>query len=215
MGPFDPHSIARTYSSVAHDYAAAFADDLQRLPLDRQVLDRAASRVAHGGIVVEVGCGPAQVSAYLGARGVRAVGVDLALGMLHAAQQRNEGIPLAAADMRALPCASGSCAGAVFFYSLHHVPRADIAAVLTEVRRALLPEGVLVVATHVGEGELYGPPEWYGKTVEPLGGTLHAEPELRALLETCGFHVDEMQRRKNLPHEVSTERLYVTATATA
>jgi ubiquinone/menaquinone biosynthesis C-methylase UbiE len=199
---------------VAHDYAAAFADDLQRLPLDRQVLDRAASRVVHGGVVLDVGCGPAQVAAYLGERGVASVGVDIARGMLHAARQRNDGLPLAAADMRALPCATGSCAGAVLFYSLHHVARADIATVLTEVRRALLADGVLVVATHAGEGELYGPAEWYGKTVEPLGGTLHAEQELRALLERCGFHVDDIQHRTNLPHEVPTERLYVTATAT-
>jgi ubiquinone/menaquinone biosynthesis C-methylase UbiE len=215
MGPFDPRSVGRTYSSVAHDYAAAFADDLQQLPLDRQVLDRAASRVAHGGIVLDVGCGPAQVAAYLAERGVHAVGVDIALGMLRAARQRNDGVRLAAADMRALPCAPGSCAGAVLFYSLHHVPRADIATVLTEVRRALVSDGVLVVATHLGEGELYGSAEWYGKTVEPLGGTLHAEQELRAALEECGFEVDDIQRRTNLPHEVPTERLYVTATATA
>jgi ubiquinone/menaquinone biosynthesis C-methylase UbiE len=215
MEPFYPKSVGRTYGAVADDYAAAFADDLDDLPLDRAVLDDAASRITAGRPVVDIGCGPAQVADYLAARGLRTIGVDLAPGMLEAARRRTEGIPLVAADMRVLPFGSGCCGGAIAFYSLQHVPRAHIAAVLTEIRRVLAANGVLVVATHLGTGELTVGNEWFGKTVEPIGATLHDEDELTGLLRACGFEIEGVRRRPHLPHEADTERLYLTALSTA
>ena len=56
----------------------AFSNDLHALPLDRSVLDRIAALAASDGIVVDVGCGPGQVSDY----------VDISTRMLAAAQRR-------------------------------------------------------------------------------------------------------------------------------
>lgn len=164
MDHFDPGSIRRTYDTVADDYAAAFADDLSNLPLDRSVLDRAMSRMTAGRPVLDVGCGPAQVASYLAERGTPSIGIDVAHRMLQVARQRTDGIPLVAADMRNLPVVAESCAGAIIFYSLQYVPRTHIGAALTELRRVLAADGVLVIATHLGTGELYGGDEWFGKT---------------------------------------------------
>jgi hypothetical protein len=95
------------------------------------------------------------------------------------------------------------------------VPRIDIAGVLTEVHRTLRPGGLVVVATHLGEGELSGASEWFGKSVEPLCATLHRQEELETLLRQCSYDVDEAHHRTNLPHEAPTERVYITATARA
>lgn len=215
MAEFDPQSIRKTYDTVADDYATAFADDLSNLALDRAILDGAASRMTAGRPVLDIGCGPAQVAAYMVERGARTIGVDLAPRMLQVARRRTDGIPLVASDMRALPFASGSCAGAIAFYSLQYVPRAHIDVVLTEIRRVLEADGVLVLATHLGTGELYGGDEWFGKTVEPIGVTLHGEEELTGILRGCGFEIEVARRRANLPHEAETERLYLTALANA
>jgi ubiquinone/menaquinone biosynthesis C-methylase UbiE len=215
MAHFDPRTIRGTYEAVAGEYAAAFADDLERLEFDRAVLDAAASRMEEGGPVLDIGCGPGQVAAYLLARGVQSFGVDLAPRMLEVARRRTRELQLLAADMRALPIARGSCAGAVAFYSLQYVPRGHIGDVLTEVRRVLKGGAVLVLATHLGAGEIYGGEEWFGHKVEPIGATLHSDEELVVALRRCGFEIDSARRRHNLPHEAPTERLYVTAAARA
>jgi hypothetical protein len=49
--------------------------------------------------------------------------------------------------------------------------------------------------------------EWFGKTVEPIGVTLHGEEELTDILRGCDFAIDDARRRANLPHEAETERL--------
>lgn len=94
--------------------------------------------------VLEVGCGAAQCGRWLVTQGARVVSVDLSAGQLgHArALSRHTGVavPLAQADARRLPLATGSidlaCSafGAVPFV-------ADSAAVMTEVARVLRPGG--------------------------------------------------------------------------
>src|SRR5205823_3817068 len=97
--PFNPRSVREAYSAVADDYEAAFGDDLERLPVDTAVLDDAVERFQLNAPVLDVGCGPGQVGAYIAARGVGVVGVDLAPEMLAVAQRRTPKLPLAAADM--------------------------------------------------------------------------------------------------------------------
>ena len=122
--PFEPKTVRAAYDKVAEDYAAAFAGDLDRLPVDRAVLDAAAERLTGEGPVLDVGCGRAQIGESLADRGVPVIGVDLAPRMLVVARRRTPNLRLACADMRSLPIRSRSCSGAVAFYSIQHLPRA-------------------------------------------------------------------------------------------
>ena len=55
--------------------------------------------------------------------------------------------------MRSLPFASARVGGIVAFYSLFHLRRAELGAVLREFRRVLRPGGRVLFSTHEGEGD--------------------------------------------------------------
>src|SRR5258708_5966371 len=109
MDPFSSRLVAAAHGVAAPDYAQAFAADLDQLPLDRSVLDRAAVAAA-AGVILDLGCGVGQVGEYLRARGAGVVGCDLSQEMLRVGRRRHAALVLAAADMRVLPLRSGSCA---------------------------------------------------------------------------------------------------------
>ena len=210
MEPFYPATVRAAYDVVAEDYVVAFADDLEQLPVDRAVLDAGVGRLTRPGPMLDVGCGPAQVAEYLANRGVPVIGVDLAARMLGVAQRRLASLPLVCADMRLLPFRSRSCSGAAMFYSLQHLPRAAIGDVFGELRRVLAPGGVLLIATHLGEGEVYLS-EFLGHHIDPLGGTLHARDELERALIRESFMLEDVRHRDPLPHEYQSRRIYLIA----
>jgi len=213
VDPFQPATVRRTYDVVAEEYDAAFGDDLAQLPFDRQFLDDFAVVGEGGAPVIDVGCGPGQVAAYLADQGIKVIGIDLAPRMLQVAHRcrKVEGI---AADFRRLPLRGTSCAGVVAFYSLPFVRRHELLPVLREIRRVTRTGGSLGLATHLGRGEIHGSDEWLGHAVEPIALTLFDEQEIRVALAAASFNIDETRYREPLPHEHQGPRVYVRATAT-
>jgi len=208
MEPFDASVVRAAYDTVAEDYAEAFADDLLQLPLDRQVLDTVAQRIATGESVLDLGCGPGQVGQYLAERGLLVVGMDLAQQMLQAARRRTGNDRMACGDMRSMPFRSGAFSGVVAYHSVHNLPRPALRTALAKVHRILKPSGSFVVATHLGEGEVYSN-EFLGHDIETVGGILYRDEELRAVLDSCSFLVEELHYRDPLPHEHNTQRIYL------
>jgi ubiquinone/menaquinone biosynthesis C-methylase UbiE len=213
MSLFDPRAVRRTYDTVAGEYAAAFADDLDRLPFDRQFLDDVAERSPGRGPLLDIGCGPAQVATYLAARGMSVFGIDLSPGMLGVARTRNTELPLTAADVRHLPLRARSCAGAVAFYSLHNLIRPDFPRALRELRRVLTSGAPLALAMHLGEGELSVGTEWLGHEVEAVGFALYSQEQITEALVDLAFDVELVRQRGPLPHEYQGPRIYLLASA--
>jgi SAM-dependent methyltransferase len=205
---FDPAVLRDAYDAIAPEYAATFGGDLDQLDLDRRLLDFVAATAADG-LVLDVGCGPAQAGGYLAGRGTRVLGLDLSAGMTAAAADRygSLGLVAARADMRRLPLCGRSCGGAASFYALHHLPRGELPAVLGEFGRVLAPGAVLLLATHEGTGEFVadGHPD--------IKGTLYTGEELERALTRAGFRCVQAHRRDPLPHERQSDRVYVTAVA--
>ena len=208
--PFDAVAVRAAYDVVAEDYAKAFAADLIRLPTDRQVLESVAERSHGDSLVLDLGCGPGQVGQYLAERGLRVVGLDLALQMLRVAERRTGNRSFACGDMRSTPFGSGSFSEVVAFYAIHHLPRSALGNALTEIRRVLKPGGLFVVATHLGQSEVYSS-EFLGHPIETVGGTLYSEDEFLSELQRQSFVVENVRQRDPLPHEHQTRRIYVTA----
>jgi ubiquinone/menaquinone biosynthesis C-methylase UbiE len=205
--PFDASAVRAAYDLVAEDYVAAFGDDLSRLVIDRSVLDEATERFGVGP-VLDLGCGPGQVAEYLSVRGVEVVGLDLATQMLRLAAKRTGRDRFTCGDMRALPFRSQSFSAVVAFYSVHHLPRSDLSSALREIHRVLAPDGIFVIATHLGHGEVYTN-QFLGHEYETVGGTLYGEAELRDALVRLSFTVEQARRRDPLPHEHQSQRIYL------
>ena len=208
--PFDAAAVRAAYDVAAEDYAEAFAADLLRLSTDREVLDSVAERSHGDSIVLDLGCGPGQVGQYLTERGVRVVGLDLALQMLLVAGRRTGNRNFACGDMRSAPFGSESFSEVVAFYAIHHLPRSALGNALTEIRRILKPAGLFVVATHLGESEVFSN-EFLGHPIETVGGTLYRKDELLIELQNQSFVVEDVRHRDPLPHEHQSRRIYVTA----
>ena len=103
---------------------------------------RRAVRELHlepGARVVDVGCGTGDLCRVLGRAGLRAVGVDMAAGMLARA---HTSAPLVRADALQLPLADASVDGAISGFALRNV--VDIAACFREAARVIRPGGRVV-----------------------------------------------------------------------
>ena len=145
-----------------------------------------ADGVAGRGPVLDVGCGPGQVTAYLVERGVDASGVDLSPRMIEHARRLYPHCTFAAASATELELAESSLAGVMGWWSLFNLPRDVLPQVLASFARALMPGGLLIVATHVGGDDLVRT-EAYGGV--PVSWTTHRwQPEqLTTLIEQAGL----------------------------
>ncbi|MGA8521816.1 MAG: ubiquinone/menaquinone biosynthesis methyltransferase [Candidatus Dormiibacterota bacterium] len=154
-----------------------------------------------GAWVIDLGCGTGDLCRVLGRAGLRAVGVDMAAGMLAKA---HTAAPLVRADALQLPLRDASVDGAVSGFALRNV--VDIAACFGEAARVIRPGGRAVFL------EVSEPPNrlvrfahslYFRRIVPVVGGLLSdrtayrylpastaylpAPSELLALLTGAGF----------------------------
>jgi SAM-dependent methyltransferase len=173
------------------------------------VLDEALA-LADDGWVLEAGSGPAPAARYLGGRAANVLALDLSHEMLVVAGARNPDLRRTQGDLRRLPLRDGCCSLVIAYYTLQHVHRSELPAVLGEIRRVLRPGGVLVIGTHLGDGDMYAD-EFLGHRISTMAGALHDRDELLSLLAHAGFRVDVERQRDALPHEYDSRRIYLVA----
>jgi SAM-dependent methyltransferase len=202
---YDPRAVRDLYHGMAAEYEVRFGAELREQDSDTEFLDAALAGLPDGA-VLDVGCGPAQVSGYLLRRGRTAVGIDMAPGMLAAAARLVPDAGLIAADLLALPLRPASCAGAVASYSLHHLPRALIGAALTGLREVLKPGGVLIVITHGGDGE-----QWLDRPEGRIVVTRYAPRELGRLLRESGLIPEVTSMRPPREGEYPADKIRISA----
>jgi uncharacterized protein YceH (UPF0502 family) len=201
--------VRSSYSAVAGAYADALVDELEALPFERWLLDRVVD-LAGTAPVVEVGCGPGHVTAYLADRGADATGHDLVPAMVEEARRRFPGATYDVADLRRLmrPPAADGWGAVLAWYSLVHTAPAELPEVIASLVRPLRPGGWLVYAGHAGSGLLHRD-EVFGTDVD-LDFVLHEPAAVAALFEGAGLVDVEWYRRSALTARgETTERGYV------
>ena len=114
-----------------------------------------------------------------------------------------------AADMRALPLAADVVGGVLAFYSLIHVRRSELVAVLQQFHRVLRPGGRVLFSAHEGDGEVELD-EFLDEPV-PLAASFFKLEELTTASHAAGLDVLRAERRAPYPSESSTVRLCVEA----
>jgi SAM-dependent methyltransferase len=202
--------VSSGYDALAEEYVAHLYHELEHKPLDREWLERFAATVGSTGPVCDLGCGPGHVARYLQELGVQVLGVDLSPRMIELARQLNGGIDFRVGNMVALSVADGSWSGIVAFYSIIHIPRTQIAAVLHEFWRVLRLGGEVLLAFHVGEEVRHVDTLW-GQQVA-LDFIFYQRAWIEEQLRAAGFEiVESIERDPYEGFEVATRRAYIRA----
>jgi SAM-dependent methyltransferase len=210
----DPQKLSdyqSSYDRIAEEYTARIAGELNHKPLDRMLLDAFAARVNGTGRVCDLGCGPGHVARYLHERGVDIFGIDLSPGMLEQARKLNPNIEFQQGNMLALDVADGAWAAIVAFYSIVHIPKADIPQVFREMFRTLNDSGLLFLAFHLGD-EVRREENLWGHQVS-LDLVLFGRKEIERHLSDAGFGIeDSLERDPYAPEvEYQSRRAYILA----
>jgi SAM-dependent methyltransferase len=214
VDPFSTHAVRSAYDVTADDYAIAFGDELWSLPLDREMLQHAIELCGAGGLILEVGSGPAPASAFVA--GIdhdvdrQPVALDLSHRMLTVARERNPRLPAAQADIRRLPLADCCCSLVIAFYVLQHLPRSDLGEAISEFRRVLTLSGLLLLATHLGDRDVVSD-VFLGHHIETVAAALHDRNALAQLLDDAGFNIEIERQRAPVAGEFDSQRLYLLA----
>ena len=210
MEPQKIVDVQHSYERVADEYVQRILDELQHKPLDRHILEQFAVRVHGLGPVCDLGCGPGHVARYLYERGVPVQGIDLSPAMIAYARQLYPGITFSQGNMLALDVADAVWGGIVAFYSLIHIPRADLSTVLRELKRVLRPGGVLLLAFHCGDDTIHLD-EWWGHPVS-LDTFFFRVDDMQEYVQAAGFTIEEVIERPPYAQvEYPSHRVYIFA----
>jgi len=189
----EPLDVTRTrlaYDTVAASYHELLRDHLAEKVYDRAVLSAFAEQVRglDNHSVVDAGCGPGRIAAYLAAAGLDVRGIDLSPAMVSVAQNAYPSIHFAVGSLEALDASPGSLGGIVAWSSLIHTPPERRAAVLESFARALAPGGLLLLAFQVGDAQRHID-RAYGHDVS-MDAYLLDPASIRTALELAGFTLE-------------------------
>ncbi|MFT4295459.1 MAG: DUF480 domain-containing protein [Micropruina sp.] len=200
--------VRETYDQVAQAYFERLGDELVERPFDVWLLERVAS-LAGSNPIVDVGCGPGHIAAFLADTGASVSGVDLSPAMVAVASREFPDLDFEVGNLFTLlkPRTAAGWGAAVAWYSLVHLAGSELAPAVAALARTLAPGGVLAVAVHAGD-EVRRVTELVGESVE-LDFVLHDQGQLLAAFAAAGLTGVEWYRRGPSGDEASTERLYV------
>lgn len=202
--------LRNSYDRVAEEYVERIFDELKDKPLDRLLLERFAASTRGLGRLCDLGCGPGHVARYLHACGADVLGIDLSPGMVAQARQLNPAIPFRQGNMLSLEVEDEAWGGIAAFYSIIHIPRAEVIQALQELKRVLRPGGVLLLAFHIGE-EIIHLDEWWEQDV-CLDFIFFQTAEMAGYLYAAGFQIEDIIERPpyaNVEHQ--SQRAYIFA----
>lgn len=203
--------VRATYGAVAEAYAEHLTAELDDLPFERWLLERIASEAT--GPVVEVGCGPGHVTAYLSSVGADARGLDLTPEMVEVARSRFPDVRYDVGDLRRLmrPESAAGWGAVLAWYSLIHLASSELPAALESLTRPIAPGGLLVVALQAGD-DVAHLEEWFGVEGLALDFVRHDPESIVALVEAAGLtDVEWYLRGPVTARGEQTRRLYVLA----
>ncbi len=131
--------------------------------------------------------------------------------MLEEARRLNPDITFRPGNMLALDLPDASLAGIAAFYAVVNLPKASLPQVFREMARVLQPDGLLLLAHHVGDETIHRN-EWWDR---PIAMDFHflQPPAVKSELEAAGLVIEEIIEREPYAPEVEhqSRRAYIFA----
>lgn len=169
-----------SYRDRAGEYIDLFGSIDDTNPVDRALVADWAG--ASAGPILDVGCGPGHWTAFLHAAGADVVGIDPVDAFVEHAARCHPDVDYRLGRVEALGVDEESVGAVLAWYSLIHLPPADLDVALIECARVLVPGGSLLVGFF--EGAVL---ESFDHAVTPAW--FWPIPELTRRIEESGFTV--------------------------
>jgi trans-aconitate methyltransferase len=141
--------VRQSYASIADLYIELFGTSQRVHPDDLAFIARHLGN--QHGAVLDLGCGPGHITGYLRALGADATGIDMVPEFIDHARAAHPDSRYELGSIEHLDAADHSVAGILAWYSLIHLPPQDLRGVLTGLRRAMAPAGMLVLGLFDGD----------------------------------------------------------------
>lgn len=174
--------------------ADRYAEKYFPLEIYDRYLERFAQRIEpRDASVLDVACGPGNVSAYLAkARpDLELIGIDLAEGMIQQARQRVPSATFLVKDCRRIDELGRVFDAAAFAFGLSYLTDDDANRFFTSLNASLAASGVLYLAT------LTGDPNASGFETSSSGEKLYLRyrsvDDVAAMVELAGYRIDFME----------------------
>jgi ubiquinone/menaquinone biosynthesis C-methylase UbiE len=151
----DPYAVTfDTWNKLAQAYQDKFMD----LNLYNDTYDLFCSLAKPGAKILELGCGPGNITRYLLAQrpDLAITGTDVAPAMVALAKANNPSARFAVLDCRVLHTLNGSYDGIVCGFCMPYLSRADCAKLITDVARLLHPGGLFYCSAMEGDYDRSG-----------------------------------------------------------
>lgn len=139
--------------------------------------------------ILDVGCANGRDSKVLSDLGYKTAGIDLSQELLKIAKREHPKLSFSYMDVRKLNFDDESFSGAWCNAVLLHLNENDLVKALKEIRRVLVPRGVIAVSFKEGAGER-NVIERFSTELSRFYNFKSLE-NLNHLLESCGFQVKE------------------------
>ncbi len=183
-------SITEAYDRAAKDYAAIMWNEFGGKHFDQIILRWFATQIPPDETVLEVGCGPGEVSGFLHRQGVKCLGTDISMQMIESAREYFPEVRFEVQDFFQLGYGDGSFCGVVGFYAIVNLDLEEVKAVLAEVQRVLKPEGLFLFSFHIDEGEEKTEVKnFFKQEGSALTFYYFKVDDVKALVERVGFQV--------------------------
>ncbi len=202
-----------SYDTDADGYAEKVRGLLDGSPYLRASLALFAEvvRVAGGGLVADIGCGPGYVTGHLHDLGVDAFGIDLSPAMIAIARHDYPDLRFELGTMTDLNLPDASVAGVLSFWSVIHVPDESVPGVFAQFRRVIQPGGPLLVGFHVGDETRHTSEGYSGRAIN-VDSHRRRPDEMARLLREAGFAIEAelvMRPDEDVPGAIIFARSYV------
>lgn len=202
-------AVLAAYDLVAPAYAEAVAEELIDKPFEVWLLEQVAERAA--GPVMDLGCGPGHLAAFLADTGAEVHGMDGSAAMVEQASSAYPDLTFTQGRFHQLlrPPTAPAWGAILAWYTFVHLAPSELAGTLRGVAATLRPGGLLALSLHHGS-DLLHTEEVAGVPVG-LDLVLHERDQVLTALTQAGLEIDQWYLRGPVPSEYPTDRLHVLA----